>query len=146
MNVDIAVFVLRVLFVAVLYGFILMVVRVILRDLRSVPETSSSPFAKGTPRLVVLDSDQDGIFQQQAFELRALTTIGRAPHSDIVFHDSYVSSEHAVMVNRDGNWLIQDLNSTNGTFVNRKPVHGEQSITHGDVIQIGGTRLKFMRS
>ena len=146
MTIELALFILRLLFLAILYGFILVVIRIILRDIRSAPADPQAAREKGGPRLLVLDSDFEGIIQNQVFELRPLTTIGRAPTSDIVLQDTYASSDHAVMLSRDGKWFIQDLNSTNGTLVNRKPVFGENAITHGDVIQIGGTRLKVIRS
>lgn len=147
MSPELVVLLLRLAFVAVLYGFILFVVRIIVRDLRSAP--AEAPVAmplRGTARLEVLDSEFEGILQKQTFELRPLTTIGRALTNDIVLQDSYVSGEHALVASRDDTWLVQDLNSTNGTFVNRKPVRGETPLTHGDVIQIGRTRLKFMRA
>lgn len=146
MSPELVVLLMRLAFVAVLYGFILFVVRIIVRDLRSARAEAPAISMRGTARLEVLDSEFEGILQKQAFELRPLTTIGRALTNDIVLQDSYVSGEHALVASRDDTWLVQDLNSTNGTFVNRKPVRGETPLTHGDVIQIGRTRLKFMRA
>jgi len=145
-SADVIVLLLRVAFVLVLYGFVLAVVRIIVRDLRSVPDETPAFSMKGSARLMVLDSEFEGIIQKQTFQLRPITTIGRAPTNDIVLQDSYVSGEHALLSSRDETWLVQDLNSTNGTYVNRKPVRGEVELTHGDVIQIGRTRLKFMRA
>ena len=146
MTLEVVTVILQALFVLSLYAFILLVVRIIRRDLRSIPDESPASLPQGTERLVVLERGFAGITQEQVFELRPLTAIGRAPTNDIVLQDSYVSSEHALLTRKDGIWSVKDLDSTNGTYVNRLPVHGDVQIKHGDVVQIGRTKLKFMRA
>jgi hypothetical protein len=66
-------------------------------------------------------------------------TIGRAAGSTIVLSDDYVSSNHARLVPRDGEWLVEDTGSTNGTFV------GNQKVTAPVVVPVGG-RIKIGRN
>ena len=72
------------------------------------------------------------------------TTIGRSPDCEIFLDDVTVSRRHAVLVERDGAWLIEDQGSLNGTFVNRRRVESA-ALEDGDEIQIGKYRLTFLQ-
>ena len=71
------------------------------------------------------------------------TTIGRSPDCGIFLDDVTVSRKHAVLVERDGRWFIEDQGSLNGTFVNRRRVESAD-LSDGDEIQIGKYRLTFL--
>lgn len=68
--------------------------------------------------------------------------LGRQLQSDIVLNDSNVSRQHAEIICSDGEVMIRDLGSTNGTKVNGVAVHSDQLLQQGDVIAIGGTQLR----
>ena len=70
------------------------------------------------------------------------TTVGRRPYNDIVIDNLAVSGEHAVLRMFGGQVSVEDLNSTNGTFVNGKAVK-KQSLIHGDVMELGKYKIKF---
>ncbi len=72
------------------------------------------------------------------------TTIGRSPDCGIFLDDVTVSRKHAVVVERDGAFLIEDQGSLNGTFVNRKRVESAQ-LDDGDEVQVGKYRLTFLQ-
>ena len=69
--------------------------------------------------------------------------IGRIDRSDIVIDDSSVSREHASIERRDGRFILEDLKSTNGTFINGEFVD-VRVLNHGDKIRIGNTVLQFI--
>jgi pSer/pThr/pTyr-binding forkhead associated (FHA) protein len=71
------------------------------------------------------------------------TTIGRSPDCGIFLDDVTVSRKHAVLVDRDGAFFIEDQGSLNGTFVNRKRVESAE-LEDGDELQIGKYRLTFL--
>jgi pSer/pThr/pTyr-binding forkhead associated (FHA) protein len=71
------------------------------------------------------------------------TTIGRSPDCGIFLDDVTVSRKHAVLVEREGGFAIEDQGSLNGTFVNRSRIEGEQRLSDGDEVQIGKYRLTF---
>jgi FHA domain/zinc-ribbon domain len=71
------------------------------------------------------------------------TTIGRSPDCGIFLDDVTVSRKHAVLMQRDGVFTIEDQGSLNGTFVNRKRVESAQ-LEDGDELQIGKYRLTFL--
>ena len=72
------------------------------------------------------------------------TTIGRSPDCGIFLDDVTVSRKHAVVLQRDEHWFIEDQGSLNGTFVNRRRVESAE-LSDGDEIQIGKYRLTFLR-
>ena len=72
------------------------------------------------------------------------TTIGRSPDCGIFLDDVTVSRKHAVLVQQNGRWLVEDQGSLNGTFVNRKRVETAE-LDDGDELQIGKYRLTFLK-
>ena len=71
------------------------------------------------------------------------TTLGRRPYNDIVIDNLAVSGEHAVLTAAQNDVFIEDLNSTNGTYINGKAVK-KQLLSNNDVVEIGKYRIKFM--
>jgi pSer/pThr/pTyr-binding forkhead associated (FHA) protein len=80
----------------------------------------------------------------QVFELSLETaiSIGRSKANDIVVGDVSVSSQHCRVRPEDGRFVLHDLKSTNGTYVNDKKV-ARQPLAEGDVIKVGETSLLF---
>ena len=71
------------------------------------------------------------------------TTLGRRPYNDIVIDNLAVSGEHAVLLVTGGEVFLEDLNSTNGTYINGKAVK-KQQLHHGDAIEVGKYKIKFL--
>jgi hypothetical protein len=79
---------------------------------------------------------------------KSYAMLGRAPQADVRFgpdHDLPVSGRHAAVVFRDGDWILRDLASTNGTFVNGERIKGEHQLIDQDLIRLGdgGPMLRF---
>lgn len=70
-------------------------------------------------------------------------SIGRRPYNDIALDDLTVSGEHAVILGVDGEWVLKDLNSRNGTYVNGELLQSRR-LEHGDLIEIGIYRLRYL--
>lgn len=75
---------------------------------------------------------------------RETISAGRHPQSDIFLDDVTVSRHHARFTERGGHRWIADLNSLNGTYVNRALIDGEVALRNGDEVQIGKFRLVFL--
>jgi hypothetical protein len=73
----------------------------------------------------------------------AQITIGRAEDSTLVITDDYASARHARLVPRDGQWFVEDLGSTNGTYLDRGKVSGPTPVPLGVPIRIGRTSLEL---
>jgi hypothetical protein len=136
---------LRMALVAILYLFVAFVVLAAGRDLRRAARLVPAGRAATTPaRLVVVDPGATTLATGEVLPLRSVTRLGRSSQSTILLDDTFVSSDHAVIVQRDGGWWLADCGSTNGTAVNDRPVHGEVSLAPGDVVAIGDVRLRIV--
>jgi hypothetical protein len=139
-------------FVVLLFLFVWRVLRIQARDLRAVPSAGSATeitaFRRGTgetplgPRLVVLSSP---IYPPGTLvRLDADVAFGRAAENDVVLEgDPYASSRHSAVLVRDGERIVRDLGSTNGTFVGGAPLSGEHVLRTGDELRIGETELRY---
>ena len=129
-----------------LYLFLFRLVAAIRGDLARAAGISaqSEPSSQADEgRLIVLAGGSSGLETGHSVQLGPVTTIGRALGNQIRLEDKLVSAHHARLRRRDGRWFIEDLRSTNGTLLNQQPVHGEQPIEYGDVIEVGDVRLKL---
>ena len=81
---------------------------------------------------------------QNSVEIENTATIGRAGYNPIQIDNKGVSLLHAAITKQDKEWFIEDLNSTNGTYLNGVKVQGKQSIKFGDTISICKHELKFV--
>ncbi|HMA26454.1 MAG: FHA domain-containing protein [Solirubrobacterales bacterium] len=137
-------------FLAVLYLFLFWVTRMALRDLRG---TASPGYETGYHE--VLGGDQGatdaflvvqeggGLPKGEHFDLFGGVSLGRSADADIRLDDRYASGFHARVFNRSGGYFVEDLNSTNGTLLNSRELHGEAELTPGDMIRIGDTEFRF---
>jgi len=136
-----AIWVLRLIFLAVLYAFLFLVVRSLLRDLRAAAREPTRELG----RLVVVASPSGEPAVGSAFALDAITSLGRDVNNSIVIEDEFVSATHAALTYRGRAWYVEDLGSTNGTFVNGSQVDGLAPLAFGDELQVGQARLRLDR-
>ncbi len=80
---------------------------------------------------------------QQAIELRPTNSLGRHPNNSIQLLDKIVSKDHCILELRDARFVLRDLGSLNGTYVNGERVRGETVLRHGDEIALGSTRARY---
>ncbi len=76
-------------------------------------------------------------------ELAAHNTLGRHPGNTVQLLDKIVSKEHCIIDAQGDGFVLKDLGSLNGTFVNQERVRGQIPLRHGDEISLGATRLRF---
>lgn len=72
-------------------------------------------------------------------------TFGRAPNCSLVLDDEYASSMHAKLYEKNGEYWLTDMQSTNGTYLDNKPVEGEVRVHVGQAIKIGETVIELVR-
>jgi Inner membrane component of T3SS, cytoplasmic domain len=153
----------RIGFLAVLWLFVIAAVGVVRTDLlghvsqrrrrgRAAPRAMAQPatpanraprVARGTPQLLLvtggaLAGTSLGLTDQQI-------TIGRADDATLVLADDYASTRHARLFPQDGQWLVEDLGSTNGTYLDRQKVTAPTPVPIGVPIRIGKTVLELRR-
>ena len=78
-------------------------------------------------------------------DVDAAVVIGRGPECDLSISDTYLSSRHARVANDSGDLSIEDLGSTNGTYVNQELVAGRVHLERGDIVQVGGILFEVVR-
>ncbi|HEX2173081.1 MAG TPA: FHA domain-containing protein [Dehalococcoidia bacterium] len=133
---------LRILLVLGIYLFLLQVVLIVRRDLGTArPSAAAGP--AGAARLVVVDPAESQLLRGQALSLTGVDSIGRAAGNSLRVEDEFVSARHAVLTRRDGTWWIEDLASTNGTYVNGRPVEQPTRVAGGDQVEIGRVRFRL---
>jgi hypothetical protein len=107
------------------------------------PRQPSKPGRGGPPRLLVVT---EGPLTGVTIELAGQQiTIGRANDATIVLNDDYASSRHARIFPQDGQWILEDLGSTNGTYLDRQKVTRPMPVPPGVPVRIGKTVLELRR-
>jgi hypothetical protein len=149
-------------FLAVLYLFLLWVARSALRDLRRGAEpgytgpsadyedatgmySAASPLSPdlGVPKLRVRSAA--GLKAGSAYDLSEGALLGRGDQADIQLEDGFASSRHARLVPQGDVMVLEDLGSTNGTYLNGEPLQGPRPLHAGDSIRIGDSEFLFER-
>jgi pSer/pThr/pTyr-binding forkhead associated (FHA) protein len=144
----------KALLLLLLFAFIYAVVRRGVGDLRRVPDDEPfepgregrgayAPRPSGESELVVEDSEV--LAPETRFPIRdGATSIGRSSASDIVLKsDDYASGRHARLTRHGGLLYVEDMGSTNGTFVNERKTVGATPLRDGDTVRIGSTIFRY---
>lgn len=132
---------LRLLSAAILLAFLIAITWLSYQDLKS-NENRSVELAKTSALMRIVASENSSIIDRH-FILHPLTSIGRSAGNTIVLEDDFASLEHALIILRGDQWLLEDLGSRNGTLLNDVPIATTTVVVAGDVITIGRTSLKL---
>ena len=150
---ELTLFLIRLAYLAILWIFVLSAISVIRSDMfgARVPEAAR---AAGTPRarrqkaprrrgqpshLIVVEGSNEGA---RAELVDAPLLIGRGPDAAIRLDDDYVSTRHARIGRSEDTWYVEDLGSTNGTYLNGERLRVARPVVKGDRIQLGKTVLE----
>jgi len=154
--------IIRVAFLAVLWLFVIAAIGVVRTDLLGGPSTTArrgrarqaqaprqgrparAPRAgRGSPRVLVVTG---GALKGISLDLsQQQIMLGRANDATLVLNDDYASSRHARIFPQDGQWIVEDLGSTNGTYLDRQKVTRPMPVPLGVPIRIGKTVLELRR-
>jgi pSer/pThr/pTyr-binding forkhead associated (FHA) protein len=148
--------VLKILFLALLYFFVYRALHAVVVDLRPTPSApaaragaggAAAPKGRGRgdkpPRSVVILDERGGKVGSVALD--GNLQIGRAEACQIRPDDTYISSFHARIFRRDDGWYVEDLGSTNGTYLNQRRVTSPAELRAGDRLKVGKTTLELRR-
>lgn len=151
----------RVAFLAVLWLFVIAAIGVVRTDMfgsaaarlrrtraRPTPQAPRQPQrparqSRGTPRYLVVTG---GALTGMTIDLTdQQITMGRANDATLVLNDDYASTRHARIFPQDGQWIVEDLGSTNGTYLDRQKVTRPTPVPVGVPVRIGKTVLELRK-
>jgi pSer/pThr/pTyr-binding forkhead associated (FHA) protein len=153
-------FLLRAIILVLLWGFVVAAIVAVRHDVFGTRPGRTPPAPKparaSTPRsqrpdkadksaarkLVVTEGELAGT---SVTLTTAAVTIGRAADSTVVLSDDYVSTKHARLVPAEGQWLLEDLGSTNGTYLDRRRVTAPTPVPIGTPIRVGKTVMELRK-
>jgi pSer/pThr/pTyr-binding forkhead associated (FHA) protein len=135
---------LQVLVLVVAGLFFLRVLRVAAVQARPVAEGPSAGRRRRGGRLA-LEFIEPLDHAGERVDVDIAVTIGRSGDCDLQIPDTYISSRHARLANDNGDLTIEDLGSTNGTYVNQELIQGRVLLEKGDIVQVGGVLFEVVR-
>lgn len=147
--------ILKYAFVAILYIFVARVVKAVYVEMAppkaAAPKASRSSSSAAKPQkrsnkaasnLAVIEGDQH---KGKTFKVDDEILIGRSDACHVTLEDSYVSTQHARVFTREGKCMLEDLGSTNGTYLNRRRITAPTELQRGDRIKIGRTVMEMRK-
>jgi len=149
-------------FIIILYLYLLWIVRSALKDLRSTAAATGAPLAHAPaqdatglhaavpagrlegadPRLVV--ERAPGHVPGMEYEIGDGAVLGRGDQAEIRLDDPFASSAHARIIRQGGTVVLEDMGSTNGTFLNEELLSGPQPLHPGDRVRIGDSEFTYL--
>jgi hypothetical protein len=163
MELDPIAFALKFGFLAILYLFLLWMARSALKDLRTgsgsdggyappdyedatgMHVASDGLGSDGGGRPLLRVASGAGLRSGSAYDLSEGALLGRGDGADIRLEDAFASTRHARLVPQGDVIVLEDLGSTNGTYLNGEPLRGPQPLHVGDRIKIGDSEFSFER-
>lgn len=131
---------LKYVFVFIVLYFIYAIVKMIFFDIKSIyrEESSERPFLNLVNGDYSLEKDIS-----ETIILDSVNTIGRDRENTIIINDGYISKRHAIIMQKEDGFYLEDLNSSNGTFLNDKKIEDSVKLLEGDVISFGELSYKY---
>jgi pSer/pThr/pTyr-binding forkhead associated (FHA) protein len=146
--------ILKLCLLALLYLFFFRVLRAVLAEIRGPKAVEASPRPAAPARAVKkaerkaqpvqLAIVEPANLKGRTYPLADELTVGRAAGCQVTIDDTYASQIHARVFVRDGQMFVEDLGSTNGTFLNRQKVQSPKVMRRGDRLQVGNTVLELV--
>jgi hypothetical protein len=141
--------ILRYVFLALLLVFVFFVAGVVYRELSPASGTKKGKVAKNTRsrgrKATLALTTASGKRKPARWELDKEVIVGRGGNCDIPIGDEFASNLHAKVYEAEGRFYVEDLGSTNGTYVNGRRITYPTELRGGDQIKIGRTVMEFRR-
>ena len=149
--------ILKLCLLALLYLFFFRVLRAVWAEIRGPKAVEAAPRQAAPPKAakaakkaerkalpVQLAIVEPASLKGRTYPLAEELTVGRAAGCQVTIDDTFASQIHARVFAREGQMFVEDLGSTNGTYLNRQKVQGPQVMRRGDRLQVGNTVLELV--
>ena len=133
-------------FIIVLYFIIYYALKIMYKDVKGGGRRRKSSARKNYGIELLSVGENSGLEEGSILLLNGVITIGRKDGNTVKLTDQYVSGNHAKIVVKNNEVLIEDLNSTNGVFINEEKVTGYAKLRANDKIRIGSATFKVIRA
>ncbi|MDP4145056.1 MAG: FHA domain-containing protein [Bacillota bacterium] len=135
----------RIVIIAIVYIIIFIALRIMYKDIKNGGRRVSKATTKKSFGLEVIEPGASNTLRSGSIiPVVKEITIGRKEDNNLVIPDSYVSGHHARIYLKNTSYVLEDLNSTNGTILNSKKIANKVYIKKGDEIKIGNTIFKVI--
>mgnify|MGYP002625162750 FL=1 len=133
----VATFIAGIIFIILLYVIIYYALKIMYKDVKSGGRKRPNNARRSYGIEVLNIVDSSNIKKGSVIPIRGMVTMGRKEENTVVLSDPHVSGQHAKFLIKNNILYVEDLNSTNGTFVNNKQVSGKVKLFGKDEIRIG---------
>lgn len=141
---DILRFVLRFVVIAVIYFIIIYAIKLMYTDTKVVEKKKKQVRRAVNALEVIANGDNSNLRKGSIIPIGDILTLGRKADNSIVMDDKYVSSHHLKIYIRNNRYIIEDLESTNGTKINDARIENTAVLNVGDVIKVGTAVFKMI--
>lgn len=136
---------LQLIVLAVAGLFVLRVMRVAVVTVRPARDKGQKRQKNKRTRFLALEIIEPDAHAGKRIEVDRMVSFGRGVECDVVIDDTYLSTRHAQFSNDDGDLLVEDLGSTNGTYVNQELIKHRTRLERSDIVQCGGVLFEVVR-
>lgn len=126
--------ILKYIFIIIIYAFVFQIAKMIFQDIKSTQVSK-----KGAYLMLVDDEEKDKIYP-----IRESLSVGRDRYSDIRLDYKFVSKNHFIIEEDEGEYYLTDLDSKNGTYVNGTKIEDEVILEDGDIIELNDIKFVFV--
>lgn len=132
-------------FIIILYVIIYYALKIMYKDVKNGGKIRRPPRTNGNYGLEIIQSgDARGLKEGSIIPIRSDLSIGRKEGNSIVMADQHVSGNHAQILVRNNGLFLEDLNSTNGTYLNGNKLKGRAKLSNRDEVRIGSGVFKIL--
>jgi hypothetical protein len=129
------------IFIVIIYLFILSIIRLIYLDIKGISQEVSD---EGRYLKLINNKNTLSFNVKEYYPLGEMISIGRSGNNKIVLKDPYISKNHLKIVEDEGDFYVEDLNSANGTYINGEKIMDAVKIKNGDRIKIGQVEFLYV--
>ena len=139
-------FVFGIIFIILLYVIIYYALKIMYRDVKTGGKNNGSNATRKYGLEIIDKGSNIDLEEGSVVLVRGEITIGRREDNTLVLSESFVSGNHAKVYTKNNSLYIEDLDSTNGVFVNDEEIERSQKLMSNDIVKIGSTQFRVLRS
>ncbi|MHC1719966.1 MAG: FHA domain-containing protein [Clostridiaceae bacterium] len=143
MDLSILSLIFKIIIIVIIYVIIFTALRIMYKDMKGGVKSRRSGI-RNYGLEILNPGNSSGLRKGSVIPVKGLVTIGRKADNILVLDDPYASSYHAKVYIKNGDCIIEDMDSTNGTILNGEKLIGKEYLVSGDEINIGNVSLRFI--